>query len=92
MVDATTAQVFARFGLALVIGLLIGIQREYSFSDDADGTGWGEGAGMLVFEERERALRGLRDLPRRDFLKASAAATALLSPPRPGGRGGAYAR
>lgn len=49
MVDATTAQVFVRFGLALVIGLLIGIQREYSFSGgDGDGDG-GLFAGVRTF-------------------------------------------
>ncbi len=47
MIDVTTTQVFARFGLALVIGLLIGIQRQYSF-DDAD-EGGGLFAGVRTF-------------------------------------------
>jgi uncharacterized membrane protein (DUF4010 family) len=42
MVDLTTTQAFARFGLALVIGLLIGIQREYSFR------GSGEEGGLFA--------------------------------------------
>lgn len=42
----TTTEVFARFGLALAVGVLIGIQREYSFQDSE--TGADESGGLFA--------------------------------------------
>lgn len=46
MIELTTTEVFARFGLALAIGILIGIQREYSFQDSK--TGADESGGLFA--------------------------------------------
>jgi uncharacterized membrane protein (DUF4010 family) len=37
--DAPSLELFYRFGVALVIGLLIGLQREYAFREDKERAG-----------------------------------------------------
>ncbi len=51
MIELTTTEVFTRFGLALAIGMLIGIQREFSFQDSEAGADESGGlfAGVRTF-------------------------------------------
>ena len=64
--DASLLDLFARFGVALVVGLLIGLQREYAFQKDEH-------------PPRDELLAGARTIPLISLLGASVALLADLS-------------
>jgi uncharacterized membrane protein (DUF4010 family) len=78
MIEPTTTEIFARFALALAIGMLVGIQREYSFQD-VDETAEGSGglfAGVRTFGLI--ALLGAAGAMLADALESPAAFIALV--------------